>query len=426
MTGRVRRLWFVIHSWLGLTCGLLLFVVCWSGTIAVFSHEIDWLIDSRIQANSAPANLPWQQIENAVHARYPGWRITEISAPLHDGAAVEVLAEPVPGNAHRIYVDPASTKVLGHTSYFNVQRFFRSFHMALFDTGRFHVLGVPIGYFTVALLSFPLLASVVTALVFYRRWWRSFTSLSLNRGLKAFWSSAHKLVGVWSLWLAILIGVTGVWYLAEWYIPYAETPPPKETTYSPPPLALDHLVTLAKRAYPGLEVTGISNWEGGAIVAIDGRDGSFLVRDRAAGLSVNRYSGAILDVRKPSEMRALDRWTETADPLHFGNWGGLWSKALYFVFGIGMTGLTLTGAYLQAKRQQAGTSTNVGRASLSFAYLFTVAAICFAAWGGYHETLAYGLNGRFPDVQAPTVAVITVWCCSTILALTTWMWKVRP
>jgi hypothetical protein len=96
------------------------------------------------------------------------------------------------------------------------------------------------------------------------------------------------------------------------------------------------------------------------------------------------------------------------------------------LFRIGITGLTLTGAYLQAKRQQAGMSANVGHASLTFAYFFTVAAIGFAVWGGYQETLAYGLNGSFPDVPAPTVAVIAVWCCSTILALTTWMWKVRP
>jgi uncharacterized iron-regulated membrane protein len=409
---------------LGLTCGLLLFVVCWSGTIAVFSHEIDWLIDSRIQAGAAPANLPWQKIEKAVHASYPGWRIAEINAPLHKGAAVEVLAEPVPDNLHRIYVDPSSATVLGHTSYFNVQRFFRSFHMSLFDTGRFKLFGVPVGYLTVALLSFPLLASLVTALVFFRRWWRSFFSISLNRGAKAFWSSSHKLIGVWSLWLTLVIGITGVWYLAEWYIPYPEESAENSRANQSQPLSLDQLVTIAERNYPNLQVTAISNWEGGAIIALEGQDGSFLVRDRAAGISVSRYSGAVTAIRKPSNMGAVDRWTETVDPVHFGNWGGLWSKTLYFIFGLGMTGLTLSGAYLQAKRQQVGTNANVGRVSLTIAYLFTLCACGFAIWGAYHEILGYGLGGNFPDVRLPTLAVILAWCSSTVLGLTIWIWKV--
>ncbi|MGG6286652.1 PepSY-associated TM helix domain-containing protein [Leptolyngbya sp. AN03gr2] len=425
MAGLARRTWFVVHSWLGLTCGLLLFVVCWSGTIAVFSHEIDWLIDERIQARSAPDKLRWQKIEDAVKARYPGWRITEINAPIHDGAAVEVLAEPETDNPHRVYVDPATAVVIGHTSYLNVQRFFRSFHMALFDTGRFKFLGVPVGYLTVALLSFPLLASAIASLLFYRRWWRGFFSLSLNRGAKSFWSSAHKLVGVWSLWLIFAIGITGLWYLAEWYIPYDDPPEPAEQQYNRPPLALDHLVMIAQANYPGLRVTGMSNWEGEEIVSVDGRDGAFLVRDRAAGVSINRYTGAITDMRRPSDMGAVDRLMETVDPVHFGNWGGLWSKALYFFFGLGMTGLTLSGAYLQAKRQQTRFRPGRVRLPVLFAYLATLAACLFAILGAWHEIRGYGLAGQFPSVAWPTLVVIFMWCFSTIGALTIWMLKLR-
>lgn len=424
MTGRMRRLWFVVHSWLGLTCGLLLFIVCWSGTIAVFSHEIDWLIDTRIQAASAPGDMRWQPIEDAVKARYPDWNIVEISSPIHDGAAIEVLAEPVKDNPHRIYVDPATYAVLGHTSYFNVQRFFRSFHASLFDVGNLNLFGVGIGNIVITLLAFPLLASLITALVFYKRWWRGFFSITVNRGAKAFWSSTHKLVGVWSLWLVLAISITGIWYLAEMYIPYDDEEAVQQS-YATAPLSLDQLVAITKIRYPALQVTGISSWNGDAIVSLDGQDGSFLVRDRASGLSINRYTAEVTAVRKLSEMSALDRWVETADPVHFGNWGGLWSKALYFLFGLGLTGLTLSGAYLQAKRQQARSPLQRVRLPVLIAYITTAALCVFSVWSGYQEILGYGLNGQFPAVAWPTLAVIGAWCLSTIVALTLWIWKLR-
>ena len=45
--------WLNWHSWLGLKLSLLMLVICITGTIAVVSYEIDWLLDSdlRIEKN---------------------------------------------------------------------------------------------------------------------------------------------------------------------------------------------------------------------------------------------------------------------------------------------------------------------------------------------------------------------------------------
>lgn len=425
MTGSTRRLWFAVHSWLGLTCGLLLLVVCWSGTLAVFSHEIDWLIDQRLRAQSPPAEVRWQAIADAVEARYPNWRIVEINAPRRDGFAVEVLAEPVADRPQRIYVDPRSAQVLGRTSFFNVQRFFRSFHMSLFDTGRFTVLGVPLGYFVVAVVSLPLLASMASSLVFYRRWWRACFTITIGKGARAFWSSAHKLAGVWSLWFIIVIGGTGAWYLAEWYVPYGEDPEPPRQVANGPALSLDALVAKAETAYPGLNVTGISGWVDGPVVAISGRDGSFLVRDGAASAIIHRQSGVVSALHRPSEMGLLDRWMETVDPVHFGTWGGLGSQLLYFVFGLGLSSLALTGAYLHAQRQQRLRGPMRVRGPVLAAYLATLVLVGFSVWSGYQEIRGYGLEGRFPDVPPGAVLVIGLWCFSTIASLCIWIGKLR-
>lgn len=62
-----RRSFFAWHSWIGLTAGLLLFIVCWSGTLAVFSQELDWLADERMHAPAAE-QIAWQATEANVRA----------------------------------------------------------------------------------------------------------------------------------------------------------------------------------------------------------------------------------------------------------------------------------------------------------------------------------------------------------------------
>lgn len=45
-----RRLWFEIHSWIGVKLCLLMGFVCLTGTLAVYSQEIDWMLSPTMRA----------------------------------------------------------------------------------------------------------------------------------------------------------------------------------------------------------------------------------------------------------------------------------------------------------------------------------------------------------------------------------------
>lgn len=420
-----RRTWFVWHGWIGLTAGLLLFVICWSGTFAVFSHELDALVNPSIQAPPS-RSVAWGAIHDNVRRHRPDIRITQIKAPLRPGYAAEVLTEDKEGVLGRVYADPATGRILGETSYFNIQRFFRSLHMSLF-IGGWEVAGIPFGYLAVGLLSLPLLASLVTALLFYKRWWRRFLHLERHKGARVFWSDLHKLAGLWSLWFVLLIGLTGFWYLVEWKAPLATMPEARAGSSADRPLLpIGGLVARAVAAHPRLDVRAVSLYRADeGIAGVQGQDGTLLVRDRATEVSLDARSGQVLAVRRASDLSVYDRWIDTADPLHFGNFGGLATQAIWFVFGVLLSGLCLTGAYLQAKRQQRAHGTHRTRPAVIVAYASTVALLLIAGWHAGAEINGYGAGGAWPDAPLGVHLFVMAWLASTLAAIWAWMRLVK-
>lgn len=425
-----RRKWFMVHGWLGLTAGLMLFVICWSGSIAVFSCELDWLLNPLLRRSGPSAEMNWTAAHRQVAKQFPGDRVFQVARPPGPRFAAEVLLRRSGDRQWRVYVDPRTGEVLGDSSYFNVQRFFRSFHMNLFFLSSGMDLGFW-GYRLVESFAFVLLVSLVSSLSFYRGWWRGFFRVGARRGVRALWSNVHRLSGLWGLWFMLVIAITGIWYLVEEFVPGSPDWPVLDPAPAMvvAPLPLTDLVRTAGSALPAFEVTRVNlPLDAGEPVAVYGYDGALLVRDRAAVVWLDPRDGAVVRVQRTSDLNALQRWIDTADPVHFGNFGGLWSKAVWFVFGLALSGLSLTGAYMAAVRQRRQGRESIRRPVFA-AYGVTITILLVATVGGWFEIRDYGppMNGmpRFPEVAPGVVTFIAAWVASTVTALTLWMWRLK-
>lgn len=73
---------FVLHSWAGIVTGLLMFIVCFSGSVVVFKNEIDlWANPSLAQLPRADKPAPLDAVLAQLHTRYPGATVETIQLP---------------------------------------------------------------------------------------------------------------------------------------------------------------------------------------------------------------------------------------------------------------------------------------------------------------------------------------------------------
>ena len=421
-----KRVFFQWHSVIGLTAGLMLFIICWSGTVAVFAYEIDWLLDRSIRSEAPRDEMDWGAIAVTASDAHPGERISWIAAPRHEGFAAVAVMETQDGVLRRVYVDASSHELLGTTSFLNVQRFFRSLHMALFQADYFAVLGIPVGYFVVLLFAFPLAAMLVTSLVFYKRWWRGFTKLETRQGARAFWSDAHKLCGVWSLPLIAITCITSFWYLAEWWLPRPDRAEPAAVS-GEDRIGVAGAVAVTRAAFPELDIRMIMPpGQKDPVYWLQGHDGGFLVRGRAS-IQVDKTSGAVKSIVRTRDLGVVDRLKETVDVLHFGTFGGLWTQALYFVLGLAVSGLALSGAYLHAQRRKRGSERRhvLARREIVAAYGLTVLLLALAIKAGFDELSGYAIDATWPETPVSVILFLASWMLVTVGALTAWCWKLR-
>lgn len=347
---KAARTWWKVHQWVGLKLSLFLTFILFTGTLAVVSAEIDWLLQPSLRVSPATAEGPvaWAGIaDNA--ARYPGVaRARTIEAPTAAAFAAKVTIERDDGSLGFLHAHPATGEIQGEGPWVGAHRVLRNMHRHLNLPVKY---GVPI----VASLSLLLLISLVTSFVVYKKWWRGFTKPLRKRDARTWWGDFHRLAGVWSLWFVALIGLSGLWYFVESLGGDAPPHPRVElaATAEPAPLpaSLADAFDAGLAAQPGLRVQGaILPSPNNPILQLHGDYEAMLVRPRSNAVLVDARTAKVLLVTDGRDLNLHQRISEMADPLHFGYFGGYWTKIPWFLFGLAMTGLALSGAAIYSLR----------------------------------------------------------------------------
>lgn len=344
---------FKIHGWIGIKFSIIFFVVCFSGTLAVFSHEMDWLFNPSMRATPGAEYASRNQAVKGILRELPEGKITyweRAREPyLTDIVYVKSLEQ-----LHYVFVNPYTAEVQGHSNV-TIQRFFRDLHYFLFIPDQ-------VGNYLVLFFGFVLLFSLVTGVLYYKDWYKRLFHLKIGKGSQVFFSSLHKLVGAWSIPFMALISATSVWYFVERsdfpeISPYLkvevpEIQPSSGQVLNVMELDYDRFIDIAEEAIPGLSVQDlIPPTDSTSPVYLTGISEVPLVRNRANRVYINPYTNEVVKVQNAEKINLITWLNDIADPLHFGHWGGIITKVIWFIFGAALSSLILTGPWLFIKRR---------------------------------------------------------------------------
>lgn len=215
----LRKLWFQLHWFMGITVGVVLIILGVTGGMLTFEREIIRAINSdvlRVEPLDTQRLSPEALLRQAQEV-LPERQINSLSlsSDPQDAATVNVAGDgPQARRGVNHYFNPYNGELIG--AELKGQAFFRT----LQRLHRWLLMG-DVGKQITGAATIMLIILVLSGI--YLRWPRSWKALagwftfSFRRSGRGFISSMHGVVGTWVLPLYLLAALTGLYWSYDWY-----------------------------------------------------------------------------------------------------------------------------------------------------------------------------------------------------------------
>ncbi len=374
---------YAIHSWVGVITGILLFIIAFSGAVAVFARpeltvwgnevirgEIPKQPQKLAQVIESYAEKVGPEYLEEVHVQLPSPRITPYTRVIYEGH----FETPEGGEDHKGIVYQFHPTDFTEVNEADMDEFFNSdqLDMATF-LAHFHAdlhLGRPIGLILTGLLGLTLMVSIVTGIFVHRKILAQLFTFRISKTFSLMLNDGHKVMSIWAVLFHSVIAFTGAFLglatviliPAAAYVGFngdQEKLVETFTAIKAPVLAHVELPTrvgeILEHSFasrPDLNfnrITVMGYGDENALVYVNGTGG-----DQLGGETLV-YKGATAEfVRSQANFGRLEGITgkilDAMFPLHFGNFGGVFVKAVWAILGIATALLPITGLMLWIER----------------------------------------------------------------------------
>lgn len=345
---KLKKIINVLHLWLGLASGLVVFTVAVTGAIYAFETEIRNVIHKEL-LNAEPGSSPAVPLDNLiplVKKEFPKEKIKSIIVSADAGRSIQFNLK----SKKAVYVDPYSGKILGTIDQEReflalVLKIHRT--LCLGDTGKI-ITGTSALIFVVMLISGIIL------------WWprnkallKQKFSIKRNVHWKKLNYDLHSVLGFYAAWIIIFTALTGIIWSFKWAENglYSITGSQKEnpnSIHSGPAakkqFSCDKSLRVASLLFTGSSEQALffpDDSAGTVRLTIRYKNTGFL--NRQDQLFFDQYSGKLLKVKLFETSSAGDKIKSTNYNIHTGKVFGLLGQLLVFFAALITASLPITG-----------------------------------------------------------------------------------
>lgn len=368
----MRKTLFKWHSYLALIAMIPVLVISITGSILVFKVEIDSLLRPHhmvvnptiTDTSQTTQRLALDDLMSRIQATYPdyilaGWELfgTEDNAVIEEHGRSDT-AYAIKKNTEtwfKIYINQYTGEILSEPKH--MEHYITDWLLELHYAFLLHFSGTVIG----AIFGLILLFLGISGIILYRKFWRKLFTLRWGSAKRILFSDVHKMVGIFSSPVLIIIAFTGVYWNVSIVLHellehgFEEAHPAITEPYHAETISFESLRENASIQIDSFRATYL------AIPNEPKMDITFfgevdtpnpLISQYASMVTYHHKTGDLVmasDIRDAGFLRKFD---DSTRKLHFGYFAGIWSKIVWCIIGMSPVILMITGLIMYLIRRQ--------------------------------------------------------------------------